>query len=464
MQFASRALMKTIPLKFVVMLCASLSGGGALGQSLDITFNPGTGPNATILAIAFQADGKMVLGSQFTSFNGVPRNHIARLDANGGLDFSYDPMEGPYAGYVTGVAPQPDGKVIIGGLFTEYNSIPRRYFTRTRADGSLDLSYRIVDVNGPIFSFLVQGDGRIVIIGSFSQVNGTNRNGIARMNPDGSLDLSFNSGSGPNTSFDKLVMISGGRFLISGGFTSYNGTNRSYLARLDSNGGLDTSFQLPFLGGSSIHSMAEQPDGKIIISGAFQSIDGYSRNRIARVNSDGSLDFDFYHPAGISYPAETITVQSDGKIVISGGFQYVDGVWHPIMAKLNPNGTLDPAYNPQFNLNSGIALHIPQALGKFLVTGSFSQINGTNINQIARLNGDSFLPPESSLLSAKLYMGITITGTVSNEYRIEYVNNLTNAGMWMPLTNITLPSSPYLFFDTISTNLRQRFYRALTLP
>lgn len=207
MLFASRALMKTVPLKFVVMLCASLSGGGAVGQSLDITFNPGTGPNATINACAVQADGKIVIGGQFSMFNGVQRNRLARLNADGGLDFSYDPMVGPDS-IVFGVAPQPDGKVVIGGAFTFYNGLPRRFFTRTRADGSLDLSYPIVDLDGSITSFLVQPDGKIVMTGIFSQVNGTNRSRIARMNPDGTLDLSFNPGSGPNASFYKLVMIS----------------------------------------------------------------------------------------------------------------------------------------------------------------------------------------------------------------------------------------------------------------
>jgi len=444
------------------IICSVAVQQYAAAQYIDLTFNPGTGlQNGSAKVFANLPDGRIIIGGDFSAYNGTMRRSVARLEADGTLDTTFDPMEGPN-GSVSWVFPQPDGKLIIVGDFTAFNSLPRQLITRLRVDGSVDLSFPVIAPNGSFSTAASQPDGRILVAGSFTQINGTNRVNLARLNSNGTLDLSFMAPSGVAGRVNGLIPSQGGTTLAYGNFTSIGGVMRPMLARLNDNGTVDTNFALPLVNGTEITAALEQPDGKIVIAGYFTSIDGYSRLRVARLNSDGSLDFSFYTPLGVTDPPYFLSGQADGKTLLGGSFFYVGGVAQLYLARLNANGTFDPTFNPV--LNGGPSAIRGQSDGTVLLSGGFSRVNGTNINRIVRLTGDATVPPQSSLLSARLYPAVFVQGTTGINYRVEYVNNLTNAGMWTPLTNLTLTTSPYLLLDTTWTNSRQRFYRALTLP
>jgi uncharacterized delta-60 repeat protein len=112
--------------------------------SPDSSFNA-NGSGGDLWSIALQSDGKVIIGGYFTSFNGIPRNRIARLNVNGSLDTTFDPGSGANL-YVEAVALQPDGKVIIGGQFTTYAGVARNYIARIWA-GSGTLSYTAPEIN-----------------------------------------------------------------------------------------------------------------------------------------------------------------------------------------------------------------------------------------------------------------------------------------------------------------------------
>ncbi len=434
----------------------------AAAQFIDLTFNPGSGlQNGSANVFVNLPGGRIIIAGSFSSYNGAMRRNVARLEADGTLDTTFDPMEGPNNS-VSWAFPQADGKLIIAGDFTTFNSLPRQFITRLRVDGSVDLSFPAIALNGSLSTAVGQPDGRILVAGSFTQINGTNRVNLARLNSDGTLDLSFMTPGGASGGVKGLIPSQGGTTLAYGNFTSIGGVARSRLARLNDNGTVDTNFALPFVNGTEITDALEQPDGKIVIVGYFTSIDGYSRLRIARLNTDGSLDLGFYTPLGFHETPFDLSIASDGKILVGGGFFFVGGVVQLYLARLNANGTFDPVFNPV--LDSGLSAIRAQPDGTVLLSGGFSRVNGTNINRIVRLTGDATLPPQSSLLSARLYPAVFVQGTTGITYRIEYVTSLTNAAMWTPLTNLTLTTSPYLLLDTTWTNSRQRFYRALTLP
>ncbi|MEM6321521.1 MAG: delta-60 repeat domain-containing protein, partial [Bacteroidota bacterium] len=166
---------------------------GLLSQdgSLDTSFDPGSGTNATVQSVAVQSDGKVLIGGDFTTVNGTSRARIARLNADGSLDTSFDPGSGTN-GDVQSVAVQSDGKVLIGGFFTTVDGTGRRRIARLNADGSLDTSFDPGSgTNATVQSVAVQSDGKVLIGGDFTSVDGTSRNSIARLNADGSLDTSF---------------------------------------------------------------------------------------------------------------------------------------------------------------------------------------------------------------------------------------------------------------------------------
>ena len=128
---------------------------------------------------------------------------------------------------------QPDGKVLVAGSFSVVNGTNRQGIARLNANGSLDSSFNPgTGVNGTVYSVALQPDGKVLIGGEFTSVNGTNRSRFARLNVNGSLDSSFNPGTGPVKVIRSIALQSDGKVLIGGDFTTVNGVARLQVARL----------------------------------------------------------------------------------------------------------------------------------------------------------------------------------------------------------------------------------------
>ncbi|MFA7379816.1 MAG: T9SS type A sorting domain-containing protein [Bacteroidia bacterium] len=356
--------------------------------SLDASFNPGTGANGDVRTISIQSDGRIMIGGGFTSYNGTGRNYIARLNADGSLDASFNPGTGANSTvYSTSI--QSNGKIIIGGEFTSYNGTGRNYIARLNADGSLDASFNPgTGANNSVYSISIQSDGKIIIGGTY---NGTSTNRIARLNADGSLDASFNPGTGANTTVNSTSIQSDGKIIIGGGFSSYNGTSRNYIARLNADGILDASFNPGTGANSTVWTTSIQSNGKIIIGGYFTSYNGTVRNYIARLNADGSLDTSFNQGTGVGYIVFSTSIQSDGKIIIGGYFNSYNGTGRICIARLNADGSLDSSFNPGTGAKWSVESTSIQSNGKIIIGGGFTSYNGTGRNYIARLNADGSL-------------------------------------------------------------------------
>jgi uncharacterized delta-60 repeat protein/gliding motility-associated-like protein len=361
--------------------------------TLDISYNPGTGTNWNVLTISIQPNGKIIIGGNFTSFNGTSRNHIARLNTDGSLDISFNPGMG--ANFLThSTAIQSDGKILLGGDFTSYNGTARNRIARLNENGSLDTGFAPLTGMGasnPIWTTSIQPDGKIILGGDFTSCNGTESNHIARLNTDGTLDTSFNAGTGANNRVRAIALQPDGRIIIGGSFTSYNGIVRNRIARLNANGTLDVSFNSGTGVIGDIATITLQPDGKIIIGGNFISYNDTPINDIARLNADGTLDTSFNPGTGTNGAAVTISLQSDGKIIIAGGFTSYNGTARNNIARLNADGTLDNLFNPGTGANANVLTSAIQPDGKIIIGGGFASYNGTARNYIARLNANGSL-------------------------------------------------------------------------
>ncbi|MFN6944977.1 MAG: T9SS type A sorting domain-containing protein, partial [Cytophagaceae bacterium] len=156
--------------------------------SLDEDFNPGSGfVGIDVQSLSFQSDGKILVGGSFTSYNGITRNRIARLNADGSLDESFNPGTGFNAG-VRSISLQNDNKILIGGEFTSFDGSPRNYIVRINTDGTLDEGfYPGTGFDRAVTSIATQSDGKIIAGGEFISFNGIGRNRIARLigDPEG---------------------------------------------------------------------------------------------------------------------------------------------------------------------------------------------------------------------------------------------------------------------------------------
>ena len=178
------------------LLILAVSAGAAYAQSesaLSSAFSGGEGVNGEVNAVAVQADGKIVIGGKFTAVNGIPRNNIARLNADGSLDRAFSEKQANGVnGQINALAIQPDGGIIVGGLFTQAGQVETMNLARYKTDGSADKNFGGASgapgTNGVVLALAVQGDGKIVVGGNFNTVLGQPCRSLARLKADGTLD------------------------------------------------------------------------------------------------------------------------------------------------------------------------------------------------------------------------------------------------------------------------------------
>ena len=373
---------------------ARLSKDGRLDTSFG---SSGGGLNGTVLALAEQVDGSIVVGGVFTSFNTTPRNHIARLTRDGRLDTTFTPGTGAGGGNVNALAIQPDGRIVIGGWFTRFNGLSSNKIARLNFNGTLDTLFRvrigITGTNYSIRALTVLPDSRIFIGGHFTVVGGKARNHIAHILPNGWLDERFDPGSGFSVgSISAIVVQLDGSILVGGDFTSYQGVSSNRIVRLSANGSRSTTFGSGSSGANeTIETIAIQADNRILIGGWFTYFDGTSRNRIARLNFNGSLDTGFDPGSGANGVVTSLILQPDGRILIGGSFTSFDGTTRNHIARLNGDGSVDTGFNPGSGTNSPVTALAIQPDGKILIGGLFTSVNGVARNHIARLNANGSL-------------------------------------------------------------------------
>jgi uncharacterized delta-60 repeat protein len=359
--------------------------------TLDATFDPGTGADNVVFSTTIQSDGKIVIGGLFGNYNGSARNSIARVTTEGTLDAAFDPGTGADT-QINAVLVQPDDKVLIAGAFSRVNGTFAHGRARLESNGSLDAAFTpdaFGGFNRIVWAIVVQPDQKILVAGDFTGYNGAVARRLIRLNTDGSVDGSFNAGNGPNSAVRSVHLQSDGKVVITGSFSDYNGTARNYIARVNADGSLDASFNPGTGANNAIAASALQADGKIVIGGFFTSFNGTTRNRIARVNTDGTLDTTFDPGAGPNININTISIQPDGKILIGGFFTSYAGTARNGIARLNADGTLDVSFNPGSGAGSGVVnSFVLQPDGKILVGGSFTSYNGSTTGNLTRVNAD----------------------------------------------------------------------------
>ena len=299
--------------------------------TLDMSFEPGSGANGFVGSVAIQNDGKVLVAGGFSAIDNIGRRGIARLNADGSLDSQFDPGAGA-DGPVLAMELQPDGKIIIAGDFTKYNNTARSHVARLNANGSLDMSFDPgVGPDDSVYAVAMQPDGKVVLGGMFSFVNGEQLSSIARLMANGQVDLEFMPLVGADDTVYAVKVMPGGKLLIGGAFTSFDGESRNSIAQLNADGTLDITFN-PGTGFSGpVYAIALQANAQPIVGGEFGIFNQTPRNNVARLYSNGTLDtyfMDSYYiqaQPGTDGLVDAVAVQQDGNVLIGGGFQLVGG-------------------------------------------------------------------------------------------------------------------------------------------
>ena len=356
--------------------------------SIDNTFVTGAGFDGIVNIIELQSDGKILVGGNFNNYSGASSNYIIRLNSNGSIDNTFVIGTG-FNGIVNIIELQSDEKILVGGNFTSYSGTLSNYIIRLNSDGSVDNTF--VTGNGftnGVYSTQIQSDGKILVGGLFSSYDGTPSNNIIRLNSDGSIDNTFVIGGGFNAGVNTMLIKDNGSLLIGGDFTTYKPTYISKIIRLNTNGLYDGSLFYKIGFNSEVNTIALQSDGKILVGGNFGTYDGTPSNYIIRLNPDGSIDDTFVIGGGFNGGVNTIQIQSDGKILVGGGFSSYDSVSSSGIIRLNSDGSIDNTFVVGNGFDSSVFTIQIQSDGKILAGGGFTSYSGTSSNYIIRLNSD----------------------------------------------------------------------------
>ncbi|HEY0549016.1 MAG TPA: Calx-beta domain-containing protein, partial [Verrucomicrobiae bacterium] len=368
-----------------------------LPGNVDYEFNTGAGANNTVRSVALAPRGglvdflgRVVIGGDFTTVNNFVFNRVARLLPDGAVDSSFNPGAGANSN-VLAVAVQLDGKVLAGGEFTTMNTTNRPRLARLNGDGKLDLSFDLgaSGVNGAVRAIALQANGQVLIGGDFGQVSGVARGFIARLQTNGVLDSNFVANV--NGSVHAIAVQADGRIVIGGTFALVDGVSRASLARLNTNGTLDTSFAIGSGFNGPIRAVAVHTDGKILAGGAFGNFNTTNLNNLVRLDAFGALDNTFTAGTGPDGAVLSIATANNGRIVIGGAFSNYNAMPRAFFARLTPNGALDSLFNIGTGANGTVRGVVAQENSAIVIGGDFTVVNGLPRNRVARIHGDEFL-------------------------------------------------------------------------
>ncbi len=405
---------------------------------MDTIYPSSRGASSSINTITALPDGKFLIGGSFNNYDNANiaggTNGVARINPDGTLDrtFTYGYQTGPGGTVSSSVFLPADQKYLVAGNFTRYAtaknvfSIARVNFNGTLDSALIELPSQNLaigsslagGVSGSVNGLHLQQDGKFIVTGSFRyyvkpnyklvsvtgmdslHLDSTLMNYIARMYPDGTLDTSYNYDlvnhhgvETVNAAINASTLLPDGKLLIAGNFTKFNGQSVGRIARINTDGTLDATFNTGSGADLSIQDISVQPDGKILVAGLFNRFNGAKAQRVARLNADGSLDATFSVGNGPDGNAYKIGLMPGGQVIITGSFRKFNDIVRNNFVVLNADGSIHRTYNT----NGGITLGQDASLGgvsrilqqpankSMLIIGSFTKFDYRIANRIVQL-------------------------------------------------------------------------------
>jgi uncharacterized delta-60 repeat protein len=362
--------------------------------------------SGSVSSIAIAADGKIAVGGDFSS----PRANVARLNSDATLDSAFNPTTGGAGFPVFKVVVQSDGKIIAGGVFSSFNGVTTDGVVRLTDTGSVDTVFNITNdpnvVDLEADGLALQPDGKILV--SYFSNSGTLIADMRRFNTDASLDTTFNTNTNNSLTAVDINLLQDGSILAAGYFASLNNQTRLRIAKFDSSGNLDNNFAPQISNSGIVYAITRQPDGKLLIGGDFENVNGIRKSAIARLNEDGTLDTTFTIGAGFFGDIYSIAVQPDGKIIIGGLFSGDSNLFPAYAAaRLNSNGSFDVNLNGGNGPNFAFVVYDVglQSDGKIIIGGQIiNQLNSSRV-AVVRLNSNGLY--DTAFTPAAISNGIT---------------------------------------------------------
>ena len=374
------------------------------GGTIDNTFNCGVGFNTSVFCLEIQNDGKIVVGGDFTSYNGTSCNRIVRLNTNGTLDNTFSIGTG-FDSTVWDIELTNTGLIYAGGTFNTYNGLGYRGVVRLNLDGSVDTLFNTLSgfTSANVRKILIDNSNNVYMGGFFNTYSSVTANNIIKLTPTGNIDISFNTGTGFNSGVVNMSFDSNGDIYVIGTFTTYSSIGNGYMIKLKPDGSKDATFNNSgrFLASNfnSLKSILIDSNGKIIIGGIFTTYSLNFVSNILKLNTDGSVDgsFNYFGAMLQNNSPNVIKEDSQGNLIFVGNFNAYKEP-NSLYALNTYDAKKSTTYNPNYGFNASVSSINTQTRallksqsGNVYIGGFFENYNQLNSNyrSIAILGTDS---------------------------------------------------------------------------
>ena len=369
--------------------------------SIDVNLGSTFGGDDDIYAMALQPDGKVLVGGGFATFAGQPYPDLVRLNSDGSIDSTLNAsqaFENLLLDAISSLAVQNDGKIL-------FSAGSANGAVRLLGDGSPDPNFAPGSpAPGQVIATAKSADGRTFVAGSFLSVAGASRIGLSALLPNGSVDSSFVPSGGmawtvvpdenPATlPSAQLAVAADGSVLVAGRFNAIGLQARSGFARFLPNGALDSALNPSLNSGAVVTAVTLLTDGRIVIGGSFTTVDGAPRSNLAAFAANGSLDPAIGANGGTNAPVSALVPRSGGGFLVGGAFTTANGSRRDYVAAMNPDGSLDPSFSAT-GVSAAVTALVP------LFDGRVVALSGNALLQLAE-SGAAEVAYNFSTLSAQ---------------------------------------------------------------
>jgi len=434
----------------------SIAAGSIMAFEADLTpsvsdnSDIGAGFDSYVNVIKTQSNGKYICVGGFTSYQGtsLSSRRICRLNTDFTLDTTFTPPDFPV--YVECMEIDSNDKIYVGS-----NNVisGKGRLVRLNANGTIDTAYMPgIGFDRPVTAIKLQPDGKLIVAGLFTTFNSTPRKGIVRLTTGGIFDTTFN---GVTTGFAtvqdyprSIAVQSTGRIIVGGDFYSYNGTPCRNTIIINANGSafsgpafLDNSPSGTY--GANVLKVLVDSLDRIYVCGKFTRIANSSTvQRIIRLTSLGIEDTGFNVSAsGLTNGTTSLTlggfdmiINSNDNLVVVGNFTNAAGQPFTNIAVYSDTGAISP--DSEFGTGTFTATGAPviyslvQVGTKYIVGGTFNSYSTTDV---APVSSQFVIPLEPNL-------------------NIDFGDGLDNTPVTMSIrNNKILVAGDFTTYDTINS-------------
>lgn len=346
----------------------------------------GLGYAGVVKAIKYQSDNRALVGGDFTYFSPA-QPYLVRLNPTGRYDDTFNKTLN-LNGAVNVMAVFPDDKILISGTFTSVDGQVVNKFAKLDKNGHLDQTFTVgAGFNGTVNVITIDADGKILVGGEFTEFDGNSIKNLARLENNGSFDSSFNVGLGPNAAVYAIAVQNTGQILIGGAFTAYDVWDINHFLRINSDGSRD-AFYYNALGtgfNGNVYAIASETNNYAYVGGSFSDVNGASYNNLAVIDNNGWVSYSFSNGTGPNGTVRGVYLVPNSKVILYGDFTQINGIDFKYFGRIINNGTRDQ----YFVEGSGIASDTPisafglqQDLRKILIglQSTETTYNGNPVN------------------------------------------------------------------------------------